>query len=35
MRPFAIYPGAMDAAELGYWRFGESGGRLTPVGAAA
>jgi len=32
MRPFAIYPGALDAAELGYWRFGASGGRLTPVG---
>jgi len=32
-RPFAIYSGALDADELGYWRFGEAGGRLTPVGA--
>ena len=31
-RPFAIYPGLFDSATLGYWRFGESGGRLTPVG---
>ncbi len=32
-RPFAIYPDSFDGNSLGYWRFGERGSRLTPVGA--
>ena len=32
-RPFAIYPDSFDGNTLGYWRFGEAGGRLAgPIG---
>jgi len=30
-RPFAIYPDSFDGDTLGYWRFGETGGRLADV----
>jgi len=31
MKPFRIYSGAADEHTLGYWRFGENGGRLVGV----
>lgn len=31
MRPFAVYPDSFDGDTLGWWRFGERGGRLDGV----
>lgn len=31
MRPFAVYPASFDGSTLGWWRFGERGGRLDGV----
>jgi len=31
MRPFAVYPASFDGSTLGWWRFGERGGRLDSV----